>query len=203
MRGWPRLTTMSSAPSSTARAWRPCPPSTLGLAHACWVGVGTGLTLRHYRNDKVITGIDLSSEMLRKARDRARLRNVEALLEMDAQATSFSDGRFDIAAMMFVASVVPNPRALMVELRRIVKPGGRIVIVNHFAAEHGLKGRIERTITPDCKKIGWRADFRLGDLLPPTDAPAPSADRCRPSAFSICSTFQTECTAYRHIKAVE
>src|ERR1700760_1492927 len=77
------------------------------------VGVGTGLALPHYKQDKRVTGIDLSKEMLRKARERTRkdgLPNVEALHEMDAEATSFADNAFDIAVGMFVASVVPNPR---------------------------------------------------------------------------------------------
>src|SRR3954467_8626613 len=73
------------------------------------VGVGTGLALPHYNRDKRITGIDLSVEMLRKARERTRrdsLGHVQALHEMDAEATDFEDDSFDIAVAMFVASVV-------------------------------------------------------------------------------------------------
>src|ERR1700760_1638521 len=75
------------------------------------VGVGTGLALPHYTRDKRITGIDLSTEMLEQARKRVAqegLRSVEALLEMDAEATEFADASFDTAVAMFVASVVPN-----------------------------------------------------------------------------------------------
>jgi phosphatidylethanolamine/phosphatidyl-N-methylethanolamine N-methyltransferase len=145
------------------------------------VGVGTGLALLYYRADKRITGIDLSSEMLRKAGTRAaKLPNIESLLKMDAQATSFTDNRFDIAAVMFVASVTPDPRGLMAELRRIVKPGGRIVILNHFAADHGVRLWLERSITPVCGKLGWRADFRLGDLLDPSDLQGATTAPLRP-----------------------
>src|SRR5439155_106222 len=97
------------------------------------VGVGTGLALPHYRRDKRITGIDLSKEMLRKARARTRaegLTHVQALHEMDAEATDFEDASFDTAVGMFVASVVPNPRRLLAELRRLVRPGGDILLVN-------------------------------------------------------------------------
>lgn len=133
-------------------------------------GVGTGLALPHYRAEKRITGIDLSSGMLRKAQVRAAgLSNIRALLKMDAQATGFADHQFDIAAVMFVASVVPDAMALMAEMRRIVKPGGRIVMVNHFAAERGIFGWFERTVTPVCMKLGWRADFRIDDLLGPAE----------------------------------
>src|SRR3954447_6306990 len=64
------------------------------------VGVGTGLALPHYNLDKRITGIDLSAEMLGQARARVssqRLRGVRALLEMDAEDTSFPEGSFDTA----------------------------------------------------------------------------------------------------------
>jgi phosphatidylethanolamine/phosphatidyl-N-methylethanolamine N-methyltransferase len=86
------------------------------------IGVGTGLALPLYGPEKRITGIDLSADMLERARIRAaRLTNVEALLEMDAEATTFAAGEFDIAVGMFVASVVPHPRRLVGELRRIVR----------------------------------------------------------------------------------
>jgi phosphatidylethanolamine/phosphatidyl-N-methylethanolamine N-methyltransferase len=145
------------------------------------VGVGTGLALPHYRPDKRITGIDLSSEMLSKARTRAaRLANVESLLKMDAQVTSFADNQFDIAAVMFVASVVPDPLALMAELRRVVKPGGHIVILNHFATDHGILGWLENAATPVCVKLGWHADFRLDDLLSPSDLQEATTALLRP-----------------------
>ena len=72
------------------------------------VGVGTGLALPSYHAKKRITGIDLSAEMLVRARERVaeqRLTNVEALLELDAEETGFPDASFDIAVAMFVASV--------------------------------------------------------------------------------------------------
>ncbi|WP_242402542.1 class I SAM-dependent methyltransferase [Komagataeibacter kakiaceti] len=91
------------------------------------VGVGTGLALPYYRANKHITGIDLSGDMLERARQRVRrlrLSNVDNLLEMDAEATQFADGTFDIAVAMFVASVVPHPRALLAELKRVVRRVG-------------------------------------------------------------------------------
>jgi len=132
------------------------------------VGVGTGLALPYYDADKRITGIDLSTEMLARARDRARseqLSNVDALLELDAEDTGFEDAKFDIAVAMFVASVVPNPRQLMAELRRVVRPGGHILFVNHFAAEGGLRWWAERTLAPASRALGWHPDFAVDALF--------------------------------------
>ena len=126
------------------------------------VGVGTGLALPHYAADKRITGIDLSTEMLERARSRVRnegLANVDALLEVDAEQTGFADDCFDIAVAMFVASVVPNPRRLLQEMRRVVRPGGHILMVNHFAAERGPRWWAERAMAPASRALGWHPDF--------------------------------------------
>jgi len=132
------------------------------------MGVGTGLALPRYRPEKRIIGIDLSAEMLAHARARVvreQLTNVSALLEMDAEATTFSAGSFDIAVAMFVASVVPNPRRLLAEMRRVVRPGGHILFVNHFAAEGGPRWWVERALAPASRKLGWHPDFALEALL--------------------------------------
>ncbi len=130
------------------------------------VGVGTGLALPHYSAGKRIVGIDMSADMLAKARLRAaRLPNVRAVLEMDAQATNFADGQFDIAVAMFVASVVPDPRALLAEMRRVVKPGGSVLFVNHFAGETGVPEWWRRATEAVSRRVGWRADFRMRDIF--------------------------------------
>ena len=136
------------------------------------VGVGTGLALPHYRRQKRITGIDLSAEMLARARERVaalRLSNVADLREMDAEAMDFPDREFDIAVAMFVASVVPNPRRLLAEMRRVVRPGGRLLFVNHFAAERGARWWIERAMAPASHALGWHPDFSMSALLGPED----------------------------------
>jgi len=136
------------------------------------VGVGTGLALPCYTPDKRIVGIDLSADMLALARRRVarlRLRNVERLLEMDAEATEFADGQFDTAVAMFVASVVPNPRRLLAELRRVVRPGGNILLVNHFAAEGGPRWWVERAMAPMSRRLGWHPDFAMQALFEPEE----------------------------------
>lgn len=146
------------------------------------VGVGTGLALPHYDAGKRITGIDLSAEMLARARARVArlgLDNVEALLELDAEQTGLPGQGFDIAVAMFVASVVPHPRRLLAELRRLVRPGGHILFVNHFQAERGPRLAVERAMAPFSRALGWHPDFALAALLDPsamaasTRTPAP------------------------------
>src|SRR3954468_4085815 len=147
------------------------------------VGVGTGLALPHYTPSKRITGIDLSADMLEIARNRVReggLRNIEALHEMDAEQTVFEDGRFDIAVAMFVASVVPNPRKLLAEMRRVVRPGGHLLFVNHFAAERGPRWWAERALAPASRKLGWHPDFSRDALRPKEELARASFRPVRP-----------------------
>jgi phosphatidylethanolamine/phosphatidyl-N-methylethanolamine N-methyltransferase len=136
------------------------------------VGVGTGLALPHYSADKRVTGIDLSADMLARARQRVvdmGLSHVEALLELDAEATGLPAARFDVAAVMFVASVVPDPRRLLAELKRLVRPGGSILFVNHFIASGGPRLLIERAMAPLSHAIGWHPDFAKSDLFDAED----------------------------------
>lgn len=136
------------------------------------VGVGTGLALPRYLPEKRITGIDLSADMLERARTRVaqqKIANVTALLEMDAEATNFASGSFDIAVAMYVASVVPHPRKLLAEMRRVVRPGGHILFVNHFAAEAGPRWWVERAMGPASRMLGWHPDFLIEALLPDED----------------------------------
>jgi phosphatidylethanolamine/phosphatidyl-N-methylethanolamine N-methyltransferase len=147
------------------------------------VGVGTGLALPHYNRDKRITGIDLSKEMLRKARERTwrdGLTHVQALHEMDAEATSFEDNSFDSAVAMFVASVVPNPKRLLAEMKRLVRPGGNILIINHFAASKGPRWWLERAMAPASRRLGWHPDFAMDGLFDAEDLARIEAESVRP-----------------------
>ncbi len=131
------------------------------------VGVGTGLSLPGYSKDLEITGIDLSVDMLERARERVarkNLKNVAGIHEMDAGDLTFPDGYFDTVVAMFVMTVVPDPVTVMAELERVCAPGGSVVIVNHFFGGQGVRGTVERALTPFAQKLGWRPDFPL-DLV--------------------------------------
>jgi phosphatidylethanolamine/phosphatidyl-N-methylethanolamine N-methyltransferase len=132
------------------------------------VGVGTGLSLPHFRKDARITGIDVSAEMLARARRRVErhgLDNVAALLEMDAEKMSFADDSFDAVLALYVASVVPDPARFAAEMRRVCIPGGTIVIVNHFTSENPAMRFIEKRLAPLAGKIGFHADFPLDTFI--------------------------------------
>ena len=132
------------------------------------VGVGTGLSLPYFRRDARVVGIDVSREMLAKARrrvERDRLKHMEALLEMDAERTSFEDNSFDAVLALYVASVVPDPAHLAAEMRRVCKPGGTIVIVNHFTSHNPVLEWLEKRLAPLAKHIGFHSDFPLDDFV--------------------------------------
>ena len=133
------------------------------------VGVGTGISLPLYPRNVRITGIDVSLEMLQKARarvERAKLSNVEALLEMDAEAMAFPDASFDKVVAMYVVSVVPRPDKLLEELHRVCRPDGDIFIVNHFQSENPIVGSLERALAGFSSQIGFNPDLDLRELVP-------------------------------------
>jgi phosphatidylethanolamine/phosphatidyl-N-methylethanolamine N-methyltransferase len=124
------------------------------------VGVGTGLSLPHFRTDSRVIGIDVSEEMLARARRRAeRLTHVEGLHVMDAENLEFPDNSFDAVLALYVASVVPNPARFAAEMRRVCIPGGTIVVVNHFTSENLLVRLMEKRLAHVARHIGFHADF--------------------------------------------
>ena len=136
------------------------------------VGVGTGLSLPLYPRDVKITGIDLSREMLEKARrrvERRRLPNIEALLEMDAESMTFPDASFDKIVAMYVLPGVENPHKLLQELHRVCRPDGDIFIVNHVRSDNRLIAAFEKGLARFSDTIGFRADFELRDMVSDAD----------------------------------
>lgn len=132
------------------------------------VGVGTGLSLPLYPRGTRLVGVDLSPEMLQKARSRvarAGLSNVEGLHEMDAEAMTFPDGSFDKVVAMYVVSVVRHPKRLMAELQRVCRRGGAIFIVNHARSDNAFLGGIEKALAPLSGWVGFRPDFEMRELV--------------------------------------
>ena len=131
------------------------------------VGVGTGINAALYPRDCAVTGIDLSSSMLEKARDRVArkgLRNVR-LLEMDAADLKFADDTFDIVYAPYLISVVPDPVGVAREMSRVCRRGGRIVFLNHFRSPNAGLAWIERVISPFTVHIGFKSDLDLPAFL--------------------------------------
>lgn len=132
------------------------------------VGVGTGLSLSIYPEHVSVTGIDLSAEMLAQAKEKVAeegLDQVEALEQMDAQKMTFADNSFDKVVAMYVATVVPDVEQLVSEIRRVCKPGGTIIFLNHFQNKNPMVRRVEAWIQPLAKYLGFHPDFPMEDFL--------------------------------------
>src|SRR5580692_378030 len=126
------------------------------------VGVGTGLELGLLPKNLRITGIDLSAPMLKVARERVArhaLGHVKSLQRMDARALEFPDGRFDVALAPYVMSVVPEPARVLDEMWRVVRPGGQLVVMNHFAADRGPRAWVEAAMEKSAGWLGWHPQF--------------------------------------------
>jgi len=152
------------------------------------VGVGTGINAALYPRDCSVTGIDLSAPMLEKARDRiARkgVRNVQ-VMEMDAADLKFADNTFDIVYAPYVISVVPDPVAVAREMHRVCRPGGRIIILNHFLSPNPILSRLERLISPATIHIGFKSDLDLPAFLAQADLKPVSIEKVNwPKIWSL------------------
>jgi ubiquinone/menaquinone biosynthesis C-methylase UbiE len=118
------------------------------------VGVGTGKNMPHYPPGSVVTGIDLSPEMMARARRRAGRMGIEAHLRpMDVQRLDFPDDSFDAAVASFVFCSVPDPVLGLRELARVVKPGGQIVLLEHMRARNPVLGKLMDWLNPFVVRI--------------------------------------------------
>ena len=132
------------------------------------VGVGTGLALPYYDPALRITGIDFSEEMLTRARAKVAeegLGHVRELRQMDARKLDFPDASFDTVVAMHLISVVPDPEQVMAEMARVCKPGGQILLVNHFARDEGWLAWLERKFAPFADYLGWHSNFPKDKVL--------------------------------------
>ena len=131
------------------------------------VGVGTGINAALYPRDCTVTGIDFSAKMLKKASKRIAHKGISnvRLIEMDAADLKFADDTFDIVYAPYVISVVPDPVAVACEMRRVCRPGGRIVILNHFRSSNAVGAWMERIIAPGAKYLGFKSDLDLPAFL--------------------------------------
>lgn len=165
--------------------WAPCYDKTFGLivrrarletqavlngleGRLLEIGVGTGIALSDYGSHLRIVGIDLSPDMLERAQrrvDEERLGHIEMLREMDASNLDFAASSFDLVTAHFVLTTVPDPLLVFAEMIRVCRPGGHIVITNHFSTEVGLRGWIERRLSPLSSRLGWRPEFPLEPWL--------------------------------------
>ena len=157
------------------------------------VGVGTGINLALYPKNCSVVGIDFSSSMLEIARERAvrkDSRNVR-LLQMDAADLKFVDNSFDIVYAPYLISVVPDPVRVAREMRRVCRPGGRIILLNHFLSPNALLSRVERWISPFTIHIGFTADLDLPAFLTQAEMQPQSIEKVNfPKIWSLVTVIK-------------
>ena len=130
------------------------------------VGAGTGLDLDFIPRGARITAIDITPAMLLRLRRRARRLGlaVDARV-MDGRAMAFPDGAFDVVILHLILSVIPEPLRCAKEVGRVLRTGGRAVILDKFVPDEGKPPLLNRIMNPVAAFFGTRLDRRLGPLL--------------------------------------
>ncbi|MFE1601902.1 class I SAM-dependent methyltransferase [Methylobacterium sp. ID0610] len=130
-------------------------------------GVGTGLSLGYYPASCELYGVDLSQDMLKRAAQKVRRRglaHVKGLQVMDVCRLGYADATFDAVVAQFLITLVPDPEGALDEFLRVLRPGGEIVLANHFGQADGAMARVEEIVAPLCSKIGWSSDFKAARI---------------------------------------
>jgi phosphatidylethanolamine/phosphatidyl-N-methylethanolamine N-methyltransferase len=133
------------------------------------VGVGTGISLKHYPTNISIVGVDLSESMLGEAEDRIADNdwNHVTVEPMNAENLTFEDNSFDIVTSFHTVSVVSNPQKMMSEVVRVCRPGGRILVVNHFRSKRPIIAKVVDRASDITRHLGWRTDLGSDDVFGP------------------------------------
>jgi phosphatidylethanolamine/phosphatidyl-N-methylethanolamine N-methyltransferase len=157
------------------------------------VGVGTGLSLPSYPRHIELTGIDLSESMLSEAQakiDRNGWHNF-SVQPMDAESLDFDDDTFDVVTSFHTVSVVSNPDRMMREIVRVCRPGGQLLIINHFRSENPLIARMVDSAGNVTRRLGWRTDLELREVL--RELPIRLDKRYKPTPFSLFTVMKATC----------
>jgi len=135
------------------------------------VGAGTGTSFPAYPRHCQVIGIDLAPDMLDRAQGKIRENGWSHLkvMKMDALQLEFPDDSFDYVMAFHVVTVVPDPVRMVEEAKRVCRPGGRIVIVNHFTSDFPLLGSLTETLDPVTRRLGWRTNLRLRPFIESTE----------------------------------
>lgn len=113
------------------------------------VGAGTGKNFPYYPADSEITAIDFSEQMLKRARDKVSRQNVKVhLQQMDVQNLDFADNTFDTVVASFVFCSVPDPVRGLMEIERVCKPGGKVVLLEHVLSANRVLGWLMNLANP-------------------------------------------------------
>ena len=118
------------------------------------LGVGTGLNLSHYVGASKVVAIDPDPNMLERARPRALDAPCPVqLVEAGAEALPFGDHEFDSVVVTLTLCTVPDPAAAVTESHRVLKPGGRLIFLEHVRSEKPWSARVQDAVTPAWKHV--------------------------------------------------
>lgn len=157
------------------------------------VGVGTGLSLESYPSSARVTGVDLSESMLSEAEQLIEEQGWDHInvLPMNAEELEFEDSSFDFVTSFHTISVVSQPQRMMSEIVRVCKPGGRILIVNHFRSGNPIIARVVDSAGNITKRLGWRTDLDLNEVL--HELPLRLDHRYKPNPLSLFTVMKATC----------
>jgi phosphatidylethanolamine/phosphatidyl-N-methylethanolamine N-methyltransferase len=157
------------------------------------VGVGTGLSLESYPEDASVTGVDLSDSMLAEAEqliDDHGWNHIK-VMPMNAEQLEFDDASFDFVTSFHTISVVSRPEVMMSEIVRVCKPGGHILIVNHFRSDNPIIAKVVDSAGNITKRLGWRTDLDLDEVL--SELPLRLDHRYKPNPLSLFTVMKATC----------
>ena len=151
------------------------------------VGVGTGISSALYPHNCHVTAIDFSAPMLAKARRRVSRKQLHhvTLMEMDAASLTFADESFDIVYAPYLVNCVSDPLTVVREMKRVCKPGGKIVILNHFRSTDWFMSRFDRVLSPLTVHIGFKSDLDLPGFLAQTGLQPVSIEKVISGLWSL------------------
>jgi phosphatidylethanolamine/phosphatidyl-N-methylethanolamine N-methyltransferase len=139
-------------------------------AHVLELGVGTGTSLSAYPKNCEVIGIDPAVDMLARARAKIEKNcwHHFQVMEMDALNLSFPDNSFDYVTAFHIVTVVPDPVQMLAEAKRVCRPGGKIVLINHFTSDLPIIGPLTEALDPVTRRLGWRTKLKLEPFLEAT-----------------------------------
>jgi phosphatidylethanolamine/phosphatidyl-N-methylethanolamine N-methyltransferase len=136
------------------------------------IGVGTGAMLPLYPEGVRVSAVEISAPMLARAQARFESSAIVAdvsLARMDAARLAFASDAFDLVFAGYVINAVDDPAPVVREMKRVCRPGGRLVFLNHFRSEHRAWQTVERWATPLTRRFGFRWDLQLSEVLSAAD----------------------------------
>jgi len=112
-------------------------------------------------------------------------------MSMNAEQLDFPDDSFDLVTSFHTISVVSDPDRMMSEIVRVCRPGGRILIINHFRSENRWIAKIVDSAGSLTKRLGWRTDLEIDEII---DQLPLRMDRCyKTNPLSLFTVMQATC----------